>query len=454
MASMIRRLAGEAARGGAFSVEALGRVLDPAAVDGAVVACGARERRRRKLPAAWVALLCVAMGWYAAEALPEVARRLCPAARVSGAALCRARRRLGARPLAALFRRVCRPLAAPGTPGAFLFGRRLVAVDTALVDLPDSPANARAFGRPGSPRGPGAWPQALVAALVECGTHAVCDAGVWPRAADPHRAARRLLRSVDRATLVLYDRGLHSCPLLRAVRARGAHALGRLPATVRPVPVRQLADGTSLVRLRPQGWPRRWAGPPALARLVRDTLDDPARSGHGAEHRLVTTLLNPARAPAPDLVVAYHARWEAELVVDELKTHQRPPAPLRSRTPVGVVQELYGLLLAHYAVRALMAQAAAAAGAAPTRLSFLAALRLVRTALPELQRASPRARRAVHRRLLADLAAAALPRRRDRLNPRVVKQKMSNYRLKRDHHRGWPQPTKPFPAAVLILRGR
>jgi hypothetical protein len=428
--------------------------MDPGAVAAAVDGCGARERRRRKLPAAWVALLCVAMGWYAAEALPEVARRLCPGARVSGAALCRARRRLGARPLAALFRRVCRPLAAPGTPGAFLFGRRLVAADTALVDVPDSPANARAFGRPGSARGPGAWPQALVAALFECGTHAVCDAGVWPRWANPHAAARRLLRSVDRATLVLYDRGLHAVGLLLAVRARGAHALGRLPGTVRPEVLHALADGTLLVRLRPWGWPRQRAGPPVLVRLIRYTLDDPARPGHGVEHRLVTTLLNPARAPALDLVVAYHARWEAELVVDELKTHQRPPTPLRSRSPGGVVQEVYGLLLAHYAVRAVMADAAATAGLPPTRLSFLTALRLLRTAVPDLLRAAPRARRPLHRRLLDDLAAALLPPRRDRLNPRVVKQKMSNYRLKRDHHRPWPQPTKPFPNAVVILRDR
>jgi hypothetical protein len=448
VALMIRRLAAEAAGVERLSVEALGRLVDPAAVAAVVDGCGARERRRRKLPAAWVALLCVAMSWYAAEALPEVARRLAPAVRVSGGALCRARQRLGARPLAALFRRVCQPLAGAGTPGAFLFGRRLVAVDTALVDVADSPANDRAFGRPVSWRGPGAWPQALVAALVECGTHAVCDAGVWPRTADPHAAARRLLRSVDRAMLVLYDRGLHSCALVLAVRARGAHALGRLAANVRPEVLSALADGTLLVRLRP--WPRR-SGAPVLARLVRYTLEDPARPGHRVEHRLVTTLLNPARAPALDLVMAYHARWEVELAVDEIKTHQRPPTPLRSRTPVGVVQELYGLLLAHYAVRALMAQAATTAGLAPTRLSFLAALRLVRTTAADLQRAAPRDRPGLYRRLLADLAATPLPPRRDRLNPRVVKRKMSNFHLKRDTHRAWPQPTKPFYAAVTIL---
>lgn len=454
MGSMIRGGAVEAAE---LSVEALGRVLDPAVVADAVDGCGARERRRRKLPAALVLVLCVALNLYAAEPVPEVFRRLvqglrgrwpAPARRASKGGLCQARYRLGARPLVALFRRVCRPLAAPATPGAFLFGRRLVAADTTTFDLPDTDANARAFGRPGASRGRAAWPQALLVALVECATHAALDAGLWPRAADPHAAARRLLRSVDRAMLVLYDAGLHSCRLLAAVRARGAHALGRLPATVRPEVLRPLADGTSLVRLRP--WPRR-SGPPVLARLVRYTLEDPARPGHRAEHRLVTTLLNPARAPALELVVAYHARWEFELAVDELVTHQRPPTPLRSQKPVGVVQEVYALLLAHYVVRAVMADAAAAASLPPTRLSFLGAVRLVRTALPDLQRAPPRARARLYRQLLADIAATPLPSRTHRANPRAVKRKMSNFRLKRPADRR-PPPPRPFRDAVVLLK--
>jgi hypothetical protein len=457
VATMIRRAVAEAARGADLAVAVLGGVLAPGAVDAAVAACGARERRRRKLPAGVTVLLCVAMNWYAADPLPEVFRRLVQGApgrcrtssgRASKAGLCRARARLGARPLVALFRRVCRPLATAATPGAFLCGRRLVAVDTTTLDLPDSDVNARAFGRPGVSRGAAAWPQALLVALVECATHAALDAGLWPRAADPHAAARRLLRSVDRAVLVLYDAGLHSAALLRAVRARGAHALGRLPGSVRPQLLRPLADGTALVRLR--SWPRR-SGPPVLARLVRYTVDDPARPGHAAERRLVTTLLNPHRAPALDLVCAYHARWEVELAVDEIKTHQRPPTPLRSHTPVGVVQEVYGLLLAHYAVRAVIADAAAAAGQPPVRLSFSAAVRLIRTALPDLRRARPAARPKIYRQLLAEIAATPLPRRADRANPRAVKRKMSNFRLKRPDDRR-PPPPRPFRDAVVLLK--
>ena len=447
-----------------FSLEALARVVPPAAVEAVVEACGVRERRRRKLPAALTVCFCLAMNLYATDALGHVVARLVSglrwrwprpdAWRVSPGALCHARARVGARPLAALFRRVCRPLATPATPGAFLGRWRLMALDGKQLDVPDTPANARAFGRPGASRGTSAWPQVQVVALTECGTHAVCDAGVWPHDHSEHAAARRLLRSVGPDVVLTWDRGLHSFDLVAAARARGAHVLGRLPAGVQPEVVQALRDGTHLVRLRPGDRRRRRAGAAVLARLLASTLDDPARPGHRQAHRLLTSLLNPRRAAATALVLAYHARWEEELVFDELDTHQRPPAPLRSRTPVGVLQEVYGLLLAHSVVRAVMV-AAAAAGPTPlppTRLSFLASLRLIRLALPELHRAAPAARPRLYRQLLADIVAVPLPPRRNRCYPRVVKQKMSNFGVKRPEHRRWPQPSTAFRHAIRLAK--
>jgi len=447
-----------------FSLEALAAVVTPAAVEAAVQACGARERRVRKLPAVAVVFVCIAMNLYAALPLEQVVARLVGGLRwlwphpdawyVSAGALCRARARLGARPLVALFKRVCRPLATCATPGAFLGRWRLMALDGTKWDVPDTPANERAFGRPASSRGTSAWPQVQVVALSECGTHAVCDAGVWRHDASEHAAARRLLRSVGAGTLVTWDRGLHSFELVVAARARQAHLLGRLPANVTPEVVCTLRDGTQLVRLRPSDRARRRAGEQALVRLITYTLDDPARPGHGEVHRLITSLLNPRVAPAAALVEAYHARWEEELTFDEVETHQRPPRPLRSQTPGGVVQEVYALLLAHYVVRAVMAAAAAAAPAPlpPTRLSFLTALRLIRSAVPELQRTAPADHPRLYRQLLADIARRPLPPRRTRSYPRVVKQKMSNFRVKAPCHRHWPQPTKAFRDAIVLAK--
>jgi Insertion element 4 transposase N-terminal/Transposase DDE domain len=462
---MIREAAAAGVPPPEFSVEALAAVVTPAAVEAAVAACGVRERRVRKLPAGATVFLCVAMNLYAATPLGQVAARLVSglrwrwphpdAWRVSPGALCRARARVGARPLAALFKAVCRPLATRATPGAFLGRWRLMALDGTKWDVPDTPANARAFGRPASGRGAGAWPQVRVVALTECGTHAVCDAGVWRHDASEHLGARRLLRSVAPGMLLTWDRGLHSFDLVAATRARRAHLLGRLPAGAHPEVVHPLGDGTHVVRLRPGDAPRRRAGAQVLVRLITYTLDDPARPGHGEVHRLITSLLNPRRAPAGALVEDYHARWGAGLAFDELETHQRPPRPLRSRRPVGVVQEVYGLLLAHYVVRAVMAAAAATAAPAPlppTRLSFLTALRRIRTTVPELQRTPPAGRPRLYRQLLTDLVRCPLPPRRNRSSPRVVKQKMSNFRLKAPGHRRWPQPTKAFCDAIVLAK--
>jgi hypothetical protein len=466
---LIREVAADGAGPPEFSLEALAAVVTPAAVEAVVDACGVRERRVRKLPAATTVFFCIAMNLYATTCLEQVCARLVSglrwlwghpdAWRVSTGALCHARARLGARPLVALFRQVCRPLATPATPGAFLGRWRLMALDGTKWNVPDTPANARAFGRPTVARGTSAWPQVRVVALSECGTHAICDAGVWRHDVSEHVGARRLLRSVGRGMLVLWDRGLHSFDLVVATRARRAHLLGRVSASVQPEVVRTLPDGTQLVRLRPSDHRRRRAGLQVPVRLITYTLDDAARPGHGEVHRLITSLLNPRRAPALALVEAYHARWEEELVFDELETHQRPPRPLRSQTPVGVVQEIYGLLLAHYVIRAVMAAAAAAATATPTgaplpptRLSFLTALRLIRTTVPELQRTAPADQPRLYRQVLADLLARPLPRRRNRSNPRVVKQKMSNFRVKAPCHRRWLQPTTAFRDAIVLAK--
>lgn len=427
--------------------------------------CGAHEQRTRKLPASTVVVVCVAMNLYATECLLHVFFRLVSGLRwllsdpgewrVSKGALCQARYRLGARPLARLFRRVCaEPLAEPSTPGAFLFGLRLMALDATTLEAPDTPHNVRAFGKPGASRGTSAWPQVRVVALSECATHAVLDAGVWPHDADERTCGRRLLRSVGAGSLLLWDRGFHSFEMVGGALARGAHLLGRLPATAKPEVLCALSDGTQLVRLRPSGQSqRRCAGGERISvRLIRYTLEDPDRPGHGIEHRLITSLLDPEDAPAEELVDAYHARWEFELAVDEMKTHQRSPQkPLRSERPVGVIQELYGLLVAHYIVRAVMVEAAREAELAPIRLSFTATLRIIREMVPEMQRIAAADRPRLYRQLLADVAATPLAPRTNRTNPRVVKRKMSNFRVKSPHHRHWPQPTKSFREVVVLL---
>jgi hypothetical protein len=214
-----------------------------------------------------------------------------------------------------------------------------------------------------------------------------------------------------------------------------------------------LPDGSYLAWLTTgRDWQRR-REPRLLVRVVEYTLTDPARPGSGERHRLLTTLLDPRRAPALDLVVGYHERWEIGLVIDELDTHLRQAQPrLRSQKPVGVIQELYGLLLARYAVRATMRDAAAAGEPLDARrLSFVQAVQLITAALPEFQLAAPAAHGLLSARLLADLRRHQLPPRADRQNPRVLRFRRRKYPIKRPEHIPWPQPTKPFRQAVHLL---
>jgi len=438
------------------------QTLPYATIQAVLQELGARERRCRALPAAWVLLWTLALSLYPHQATAHVwatlvhgLRLLWPAPGlplVSKSALCQARYRLGARPLVALLHRVCQPLATPSTPGAFQFGRRLLALDGTIEDLPDSPANARVFGRGRNQQGPTAFPQALVVLLVECGTHAVLDAGVWPVHTSETRVSRRLLRSLPPATLLLYDKAHYGYPTALAVRTRGADFLGRVPASAVLPPLQRLSDGSYLSRLYPATDKHRSQTTLLVVRVLEYTLTDPHRPGRGERHRLFTSLLDPADAPALDLICAYHERWEVELTIDELDTHQRLlQQPLRSQRPVGVIQEVYALLLAHYAIRAVMSDAAQTVALDPRRLSFVHAVRLLSAALPDFQQVDPAQHPALYQRLLADLMRGRLPPRANRLHPRVVKRRRTHHPPKRPIHRRWPQPTMPFRDAVAIL---
>ncbi len=461
MGFMIRQICPAAKLTDEYALEALAAL--PAATVAAVVADLHLARQRvRKLSAELTLLLVVAMNLFTADPLHQVLARLIQGLRLiapdpdalpaNKSAVCQARYHLGARPLVVLFHRVCRPMAEGTTPGAFLFGLRLMAIDGTTEDVPDTPENARAFGRPSTKRGEGAFPQVQGVYLIECGTHAIVDAGFWPCRTSERRGGVRLLRSVGPGMLVMWDRGFHSFGMALRTQARGAHLLGRVPAHVGLKPVKRFADGSYLAYLSPSKKERQWRGQRLLVRVVEYTLTDPALPGYGKRYRLILSLLDPHQAPAKEVAVAYHERWEIEVTIDEIDTHQRlVHRPLRSQKPVGVLQELYGLLIAHYAVRRVMLDAAEAAGLDPDRISFANAVRLICMAIPEFQQVCPEQRPALYRRLLNDIARQRLPERKPRTNPRVVKRKMSNFKLKRAQHRHCPQPSMPFRDAVVIL---
>jgi hypothetical protein len=435
-----------------LSLMAIEHIVPRATIAGVLAAEGRLTQRERKLNLLVTVLLVIMINIYTSDCMADVLEKMAQGLRYiwpdpdylvpNASAISYRRYQLGARPLVALFHQVCQPLASPDTPGAFLFGLRLMAIDGTTEDVPDTPANVAVFGRQQGNRGPSAFPQVQGVYLAECGTHAIVDAGFWPYHTSERVGGFRLLRSVTPGMLVMWDRGFHDYDMLVQTRQRGAHVLSRLPAHVKPKGVQRLADGSFLAYLRPSDYQRGKQGERVLVRVIEYTLTDPNLPGYGETHRLVTTLLDPDAYPIMDLICAYHERWEVEITIDEIDTHQRLlPGPLRSLKPVGVIQELYGLLIAHYLVRALMHEAAQQAGLDPDRLSFVGAIRVLQKAVPEFQMTAPEQLPALYQRLLQDMARKRLPKRRLRSNPRVVKRKMSNFKLKRAQHLAWPQPT-------------
>jgi hypothetical protein len=445
-----------------LQLEAIGRAVPTVEIKAALQATGVHEARERKLNMVAVTLLTIAMNIYVRLSIGKVMGKIARGLRFvwsdpdyavpKDSALAYRRYQLGARPLVTLFHRVCRPMATPETPGAFLFGLRLMAIDGTTEDVPDTPANVAAFGRHHGDRGDSAFPQIQAVYLAECGTHAIVDAGFWSCHSSERVGGFRMLRSLEKGMLIMWDRGFHDFDMFVNAQKQGAEVLSRLPSYAKPQLVRTLPDGSWLACLYPSAYQRRKRGERLLVRIVEYTILDRALPGYGERHRLVTTLLDPEVYPALDLACGYHERWEIEGVIDEVDTHQRLAGrPLRSLKPVGVIQELYGLLVAHYAIRFLMHEAACQAGIDPDRISFVHTLNVVHDAIPEFQMTTPEQLPQLYTRLLHDIADDLLPERRLRSNPRVVKRKMSNFHLKRAEHHSWPQPTLSFRQAVGLI---
>ena len=374
-----------------ISIGVLTRVFPPELVDRVVAETGRKEVRHRLLPARVVVYYVLGLALFSEASYEEVMRNLVEGLSwASGwekawnvptkASLFKARTRLGPKPLAALFGAVAVPMATEETKGAFYRSWRLMSIDGTCLDLADTADNEEHFGRPGSGRGEGrgAFPQVRVVALAESGTHALLAANPGPLSEGETTLARGLLSALGPGMLVLADRNFYSFKLWNEARATGAELLWRTKSNhVLPVEER-LADGSYLSVLHEVVKNHRRRSD-VVVRVVEYGLDDPGRPDVEGRYRLITTITDPDRAPAPELAALYPERWEFETALGELKTHQRGPrVVLRSKFPDGVTQELYGYLCVHYAIRWLMHTVALKADQDPDRLSFTRSLRVAR----------------------------------------------------------------------------
>ena len=409
------------------------------------------EERERCLNMVVLIYILLAAALWTRLAFPRVLERLARPLHVLGLPLCAMRvvdsaisyrrAQLGSAPLEGLFAQCCRPLCSAQTPGAYRFGRRLVALDGTRQDVADTPANAATFARPSNQYGPGPFPQIRLLLLSECGSHASIGASVQSSQQAEVTMAYDLLPRLQADMLVLHDAQFTGLRFWQAIRARRAHVLGPLPQHHLSSYLRRLSDGSYLAVYLPTAQQQREGLSPLLVRVIEYQLTDERLGEPGRVYRLATTLLNPRSAPALALIDCYHERWEVEVVLDEIKTHQRLQQPvLRSRTPQGVHQEVYALLLAHYAVRTLMYQAAEEAHVDPDRLSFTDAVFVLSETTHELAQVLPAEQEALRQEMNERLTAQLLPERRLRANPRVLKKLYRKY--KRKPHDAVPVP--PF----------
>ena len=360
---------------------------------------GKASQRERLLPAPAVVYYVMALALWREAPLEEVLRVVCEglqwlsdgkagAVQASKSAISQARSRLGSEVMEQLAHRVLRPLATPDAPGAWYRGLRVMAVDGSCMEVADEAANAAFFGYPGASRGHSAFPQARVLGLVECGTHAVVAADIAPyRRSEIAMATQLLPAKVQPDMLVLADRNFYSFKLWQATCATGAKLVWRVKSNLR-LPVEQrFSDGSYLSTVFDSKDQKRTSG--QSVRVIDYTLHGTATPTLDS-YRLVTNILDPDAAPALELAALYHERWEIEGVFDEFKTHLRSNSTvLRSKTPDLVQQELWGLLLAHFAIRQLMTRAAWPRGLDPDRLSFTHAVRVIKRKMPQAAAVPP-----------------------------------------------------------------
>lgn len=377
-------------RGPVVSLGAVMRFFPLDEVQRILVATGRQSRRIRKLPAELMVYWTIAAGLFVSAGAREVLRRVLK--RKSGgwldeledlateSALSQARTRLGSAAVRKIYETIVRPLATRATIGAWFRRWRIVTIDATILDVADVPANVRAFRRPGVSFGSAAYPQVGLVSLLENGTHILFGAKIASCRTHEAKLAWQVIEHLPKDALCLADRAFFGYPLWQQALATGAELLWRIKTDANLPKLEKLPDGSYLTKIYRSVKAREKDVDGIPARLIEFVVDTPKGNEH---YRLLCSIMDHRKAPAIQLAHLYHRRWTIETVFAELKTTLRGSGTvLRAQTPDHVRQEIYGMLMAHFGVRAFMLDAALAEKIDPTDLSFVHAVRVVHRYLP------------------------------------------------------------------------
>lgn len=381
-----------------LSVGLIAKIYPLTRVHAALAATGRESERQRELPAHVMVYYSIILALFMQSSYREVLRCLlegmhwlsgsgsglaAPPSVTGNSGISQARTRLGVAPMRHLHDELVGPIAVAGTRGAWWRAWRVVSLDGSTLDVADEQANALRFGRPGASRGQSAYPKLRFVSVVESGTHVLFGTQVAGYATGENTLAKAALEAgaLRPGMLCLADRGFFGFAMWQRALATEAHLLWRVKQNLRLPCEARLPDGSYLSRIYATDTDRRHQSGGIVVRVIEYTLDGVA----GAEpiYRLITSLLDHEAAPARELAALYQERWEIETSFDELKSHLRGARiVLRSKTPELVLQEFYGLMMAHFAVRSLMHEAALKADIDTDQLSFLHAVRVIRRKMP------------------------------------------------------------------------
>lgn len=438
-----------------FTVEALCSGATDQSINTALEMSGRGKQRISPLQPKLMMWLVLCLPIFRSDSIPAVLARLLSGLReflfalslraVDDDAIAHARKRLGVDPL----RRFFRLQAAEVQPPPSFHGLRVWALDGSMLTMPDTEENRKIFGLVKASRGRSAFPQLKIVGLQDVVSRRFRDVVFRRWKAAERQMALPMLPHLGEGDLVLMDRGFYGAWFFEAIRLRGSHFLCRVASCVKFKAIREtskksgdyLAWIEAPVPLSPGQKIQKGRGRPATHRRVRMLVRVIEYQIRGFERvRLVTSLLDRS-IPTLDLVLEYHRRWEIELALDELKTHQSSTAVgtlktiFRSHTPRNVMQEAYALVAAYNLVRSTVAEAAQRHHLDPDKISFVGTLRAISLMLPRMRGAPSSRLPALYNQLLLDIAEALIDRpRRPRWYPRVVRVKMSNFKLKRSQH--------------------
>lgn len=382
-----------------ISLGVIAKSIPVAVIESVLSQTGKASVRKRDLPAHVVVYYVIALALYMQSSYREVLRCLLegikwlmgPEAivRVTGkSGISQARSRLGSAPLRRLHDEIVRPIATQSTKGSWYKSWHLVSLDGSTLDTADETSNEEAFGRPSSSRGCSAFPQLRFVSLVENGTHVLFGTCMGAYKTGESTLAREVLNSLHKGMLCLADRYFYGFELWQHTCGTGADLLWRVKVNLTLPCEKRLSDGSYLSRVYGSQKDQRHKENGIIVRVIEYRLN--GIEGCEPIYRLLTTILDPEMAPAAELAALYHERWEIETAFDELKTHLRgSKIVLRSKTADLVRQEFYGLMMAHFAIRGLMHEAALKADVDPDKLSFLHAVRVIRRKVASFAAVSP-----------------------------------------------------------------